>query len=187
VQTTLGEYEIASHRFPDNPQANRWRQSKSIPEGTISNAGVGAPSFWLKVKERIDAKTPGPVTKKFSYENYVLASDHTILKEFSKEVERYTKAGLFPDIQGKVYNFYWSEKVYEVGSLPNKGIWIDKLEKLNAAFGSELQGDVHLVIVNKSIDNPDEYANALHAYWQNKEKFGVNTLPKKQSCTGLGN
>ncbi|MDP2598829.1 MAG: hypothetical protein Q8P49_03305, partial [Candidatus Liptonbacteria bacterium] len=46
VRTTLGEYVIGAHRFPDNPQAHRWRKSEDIPYSVTQRAGVGAPPFW---------------------------------------------------------------------------------------------------------------------------------------------
>ena len=184
AQTTLGDFSIAEHRFPENPQANRWRNSERIPEGVINRAGVGAPSFWLGVKERTEAKDPGPVCVRKEYENYILASDQTILKRHSSDVAAYRTAGLLPAIQSDVHNFYLSDKAYFVGYKPQSAAeaerWQSSLRRINGALGTELQGDLHLVVVKhrQISQNADAYALALQAHWQDKQAFGRKTLSK---------
>lgn len=55
------------------------------------------------------------------------------------------------------------------------------------ALGEELQGDLHLVIVQNSfIDgNPDGYLLALKAYWQSP-KFGKDAISKNSIIVVLG-
>lgn len=181
ITTTLDSYTIASHRFPDNPQAHRWRKSVGVPDGVISHAGVGIPPFWAAAKARIDAGSPGPASARRTYVNYILASDHTILKQYSAEIDRFNKAGLLPRLNSGIHDFYLTNKVYFVGFRPNNAIvWQKELGHLNAALGTELQGDVHLVIVENSAisNNPDAYVLALKAYWQNTQVFGRDALSK---------
>ena len=189
VSTTLGDYTIAEHRFPENPDARRWRSGKQVPDYVIGKVGVGAPDFWLRAKERIESKKPGPVTKREAYVNYILASDRTILRQHSEEVQEYKSAKLLPDFQSGVYDFYYANKVYLVGyKTAYEAEWQKQLAYLNAAFGTDLQGDLHLVLVqNERISkNPDAYALTLKAYWQNQKKFGKNGLSKNATVVVIG-
>lgn len=189
VKTTLGDYAIAYGRLPDNPQANRWRSGVLIPQYVIDRAGVGAPPFWLAAKARIDSGKPGPVTKRAEYDNYILASDRTILKQYSSAIEEYKKANLLPPVQSAVYDFYCADKVQFVGFRPaDPKVWQAALSYLNAAFGSELRGDLHLIIVqNETINNnPDKYILALKAYWQNRAVFERNAISKNSAIVVMG-
>lgn len=189
VKTTIDDYTIAYNRFPDNPQANRWRQFVVIPDYVIQNAGVGAPPFWLAAKARVDAGNPGPVTKRSKYDNYILASDRTILKQYSSAVEEYKKSNLLPLVQSGIYNFYYADKVQFVGYQPvNSWEWQNALCYLNAAFGVELKGDLHLVIVQNEMinNNPDKYILALKAHWQNREVFKRDTISKNSVIVVVG-
>ena len=181
IETTLGLYTIASHRFPENPNQSRWRAGKNVSDSVIKRAGTGIPEFWQAAKNRIDAGKPGPVQKRMSYKNYLLASDQTILKQYSSSIERYRERSLLPAVAGTVYDFYQADKVHFVGYTPKDPmVWQQSLSYLVAALGNELQGDLQLVIVNDmEVDkNPDEYAFALKAYWQDPESFGRDTLSK---------
>ncbi|MFH0891703.1 MAG: hypothetical protein V1867_02890 [Candidatus Falkowbacteria bacterium] len=181
VRTTIGTYEIDRHRLPENPQAHRWRRFERIPDRVISNAGTGEHPFWTKAKERIAAGEPGPVTKKWEYNNYIYASEQKILQSFSADIEVYEKSGLFPVFQSHIYDFYHANKVYFVGlNPPNRKDWFDAMSYLNASFGKVLQGDMHLVIIrNDSIaSDPEKYALALKAYWQDIKRHGENALSK---------
>jgi len=184
VKTTLGDYTIDSNRFPENPQAHRWRKSKGIPESVINNAGTGEHSFWTGAKNRLKVRKPGPVTKRYEYENYIYASEHSILNQYSAEIERFEKMGLLPFFQHSIYNFYHADKVYFVGfNSAEKKEWLEAVSYFNAAFGHELQGGLHLVVVGGGkasliSSNPDAYQMALKAYWQNKKSFSRDTLSK---------
>jgi hypothetical protein len=59
---------------------------------------------------------------------------------------------------------------------------------LNAALGSELQGDLHLVILEDlaASINPDAYILALKAYWQDPEVWGDNCLSKNGIVVAIG-
>ena len=189
VNTTLGTYTIAEHRFPENPQTHRWRELHSIPSYVIDRAGVGEPPFWVAVKKRVDANDPGPVCKRSSYENYILASEHTILKQYSSEVEQFAGKNLLPKLQSSVYEFYSADKAYFVGYRPpDAKSWQSELRYLNAALGSEFQGDLHLVIVQNPVisQNPDVYAFALQAYWQNPKVFGRDAFSKNGIAVVVG-
>ncbi|MCK9344585.1 MAG: hypothetical protein M0P64_00485 [Candidatus Pacebacteria bacterium] len=189
VRTTLGGYTVAPHRFPDDPQSHRWRTSKSIPDSTISNAGVGIPKFWNEVWMRIASGTPNPATTRKEYKNYILANEGTILKQHSANIEHYLKQGLLPPVTASVVGLYGSNKVYFVGHRPgNATVWQSTLEHLNAAFGTELQGDLHVVIVQNDAVNADydTYVLALKAYWQDNKVFGRDAFGKNGVAVILG-
>lgn len=188
VNTTLGSYEIDTHRFPKNPQDHRWRESEDIPESVIENAGVGAPQFWIEVDNRIKDGKPGWMTKIYPYKNFIYASEKNILKQYSGEIQKYKTLGVLPSLSVGVRDFYYADKVYFVGfTTPDKNIWNERLGNLNSAVGSELQGDIHLVLVNSpKVTNPDEYVIALKSYWQNPIYFGKNSLPKNSIGVVLG-
>lgn len=180
VETTLGTYTIDKYRFPDNPQNYRWRKRVSIPNSVIEKAGTGEPLFWTEAKKRIQSGYPGPVTQRHDYKNYIYASDKSILTQYSDAVVRYEKSGLLPIFQKDIHNFYYADKVYFVGFAPRNFMeWYSAASYLNAATGSSLRGDIHLVIVNSSkIVNLDEYALSLRAFWQDKNHHGKDSLSK---------
>lgn len=189
VKTSLGDYMIADHRLPNNPNSNRWRSSHGVPESIISHAGIGIPAFWQQVKERVDFGRPGSVTKRMQYDNYILASERTILKQYSGDIERFLSDGLLPPVQSNVHTFYYADKAQFVGYSPaDTAAWQKAIGYLNAALGTELQGDLHVVIVQDARveQNPDAYILALKAYWQNTKVFGDNTLSKNAIVVVVG-
>lgn len=181
VNTTLGDFTIDTHRFPDNPQQHRWRESESIPSRIIDQAGTGKPQFWAEAEKRLNINEPGPVTVRKPYINYIYASEQTILREYSAEIEDFQKKGLLPDFQKNIHSFYYANKAYFIGVNPeDRSRWFETLSYFNAALGSRLEGDLHLVITNNKdiVANPDNYTLALKAYWQNTEIHGKDTLSK---------
>lgn len=185
VHTTIGDVTIASYVFPDNPEAHRWKgtwdYASRIPTGTIQNAGTGAPPFWVAALTRCAANRPGPVTLRNSYPNYILASERTLMKEHSSDIADYGSRKLLPPLARSVQAFYHADKVSFVGwQPPNRLVWNEALEHLNANFGRQLQGDLHLVVVKDDsvAKNPERYALALKAHWQDKTAFGHDALAK---------
>lgn len=202
VHTSLGDYNMGNLCFPDNPNANRFQATrfipsqfdeaeyfKPIPQNILNSVCIGTPPLWAAAKARVDSGHPGPVTQRNSYDNYILASDTTIFKQYSSQIEAYKKAGVLPDLRRDVRDFYQADKVYFVGFKPaDPAVWQKAHSYLNAALGTELQGDFHLVIVQNGYvsANPDAYAIALKAYWQNPEVFGKDALSKNVILVVLG-
>lgn len=193
VRTTLGDYDIAGHRFPEKPQANRWRAGHSIPSYTIERAGVGAPEFWKAVDARVRAGRPGSATMRASYDNYLLASDSTILTQYSGVVDKLLAGKMLPELERGVQDHYMAKKAYAAGTSlrTDVGAWSERAAYLNAALGSELQGDLHLVLVHdadirKAASTPDEYILALKAYWQNPKYFEKDALSKNAIVVVVG-
>jgi len=189
VDTTLDRYEISLHRFPSNPQAYRWRESVTIPDSVISSAQTGIPPFWQEVKNRLTKKEPGPVTKRYPYENYILASEKTILKQYSTDIAKFQAANILPPPQFSVYDFYRADKVYFVACpINNTREWQNALSYLNADLGTSQQADVHLVLIKSELasQNPDAYTLSLKAYWQNNKIFKRNAFSKNGICVVIG-
>ncbi len=181
IRTTLGDFTIAEHWLPEDPQNHRFRAWKAVPAGLPA----GVPLFWQLCKERLDRDQPGPVTTRSAYENYILASQYTILRKFSQDIETYKNSGLMPKINPNIHNTYYADRVYLVGvSVP--GNWQEALGYFNGALGLELEGDLHLVIVDANqVPNPDNYIGALTAYWQSAE-FGRDALSQNGLVVVIG-
>lgn len=193
VKTTLGEYVIGEHRFPESPENNRWKGTrdykKDIPDYVVARAGVGEPLFWKQAKERTDSGNPGPATKRRHYDNYILASDKTILNQYSSAVEDYRAKGLLPKLEIGVYDFYIADKAHFVGFKPaDAKEWQKKISYLNAGLGAEFQGDARFVIVKNEYasGNPDAYVFALKAYWQDTRFFGKDIISKNSVVFVVG-
>lgn len=183
VQTTLGDYTIASHWLPANPDRYRWRSGHSVPDHLPS----GTPAFWEQARQRIAAGDPGPVVKRMDYENYILASQKTILKQYSSSIEHYRKAKLLPDLShDPVHDPYYANKVFFQGVRP-PGNWQYAINQFDAALGMELQGDLYLVIVDANkVNDADDYTMALSAYWTSEEYFGKDALAKNGIIVVVG-
>lgn len=176
VKTTLGDFGI-ERTFPDNPV--EWRAG----EGMQSGVRRGTPPFWQAAHDRIAANNPGPVTIRHDYDNYILASQSSILKKYSEAVETY--ADDLPAPASRIRDFYYADKAYFVGMKPIEG-WNDAVMRFNAAFGSNLQGDLHLVLVDTGVTkNPDEFVGALNAHWTGRE-FKRDALSKNALVVVLG-
>lgn len=195
VQTTLSNHTIAEHRLPANPGSSRWEPYRrvSLPQYIIDKAGVGEPPFWKAVDDRVRAGRPGPVTARATYDNYILASDSTILAQYSGVVEKLLAEKMLPKLSSDIYSYYMANKAYSAGINLRADMksWSERVAYLDAALGPELQGDLHLVLVNdadlrKAGSTPDEYILALKAYWQNPKYFEKNALSKNAIVAVVG-
>ncbi len=159
---------------------------REIPRGT--------PPDWDEAKRRINAGDPRPVTDIFKYDNYILASGDELLKAVSGDVQKYLEKGILPDHTANILGnpIYGdsrtqAKKLSFVGmQVPNEAEWQEALMRFNAALGSKLRGDLHVVIVDsQAIDNPHAYAKALRAYWLS-ERFGKRALSKNGIILVIG-
>lgn len=183
IQTTLGDHTIAYHNLPTNPESWRWRAYKSVPDHYQS----GVPQRWQETKDRLDEGNPDAVVNRFDYENYILASHTTIMKKYSDAIAGYKSANLFPPLNAQVYDLYYMKRVYFIGvANVDDERWQDAMMRFNGALGTSLQGDLHLVVVDANkIQSPDNYHQALVAYWLSPE-FGKNALSKNGIVVILG-
>lgn len=174
IDTTLGQFTVAENRLPSHPEDHRWRFGKGIPNHIDS----GVPRLWSEARDRIASGNPGPVTERNKYDNYILASQSTILKKNSNAIERYRKAKLLPKPANTVRDLYQADKMYFVGKAQDEAEWQGAVSRFNAALGTEKQADLHLVAVTTNrIPNRDEYFQALMAYWQSPE-LGDDAISK---------
>ncbi|MBM4402535.1 MAG: hypothetical protein FJ044_04805 [Candidatus Cloacimonetes bacterium] len=185
IKTTLGDYFVAQLAPLDYEQQ---KKTWGLPWG-FGPKDYMTPQLWADCKARIDAGRPGPVTKRMKYDNFILASDRTILKQYSDMIDQYKEAGLLPPVASEVHDLYQANKVSFVGYSPSSAAeWQSQLMYLNAALGEELQGDLHLVVTqdNRISSNPDAYLLALKAHWQNPEVFGDSCLSKNGIIVVIG-
>lgn len=181
-------HTIASNIFAENPQAwEEWRGA-GLPD-----IAQGVPEEWQEAKDSIEAGDLPPATKVNKYTNYLLASQDSILAQYSDSIENYREEGLLPyhtaDLtDDPIYDGYKADKAVFAGmdQPENYDTWQQSLGRLNSYLGSELQGDLHVVVVPANqIDNPDDYANALLAYWQSRE-LGKQGLAKNAIMLIIG-
>lgn len=177
VRTTLGDFIIDDDVFTENPQVWRPFDMQGIP----GNVQRGPSQFWKDAEQRVNSGNPGPVTKVMQYENPLLASDLTTLKNYSAEIDQFMSLGLIPSPVNQVYDHYQVDEVEFVGFTPtNERDWQYWLHRLNAPFGDDLQGDMRVVIVNNEYAeaNPIAYAIALKFNWQDELMWGDNLASK---------
>lgn len=180
IKTTLDDIIVAENWLPENPTQHYWRKpggggwfedgGERIPGSLMSKSGT--PGAWLAAKKRIDSGNPGGVTRQHDYDNFLLASDSTILNEYSVKITEYRKRGLIPDPARKLDDAFGATKLYDLsGQLTDKRQWRTELNRLNGALGSVRRGDLHVVVVDaEKIANPTEYRIALMASWSDKQR-----------------
>lgn len=186
VRTTVGDYPLADRNLPTSPDNYRFRWGKGIPSRWLNDPdNVGVPQRWLSVKDRLSRNQPDPVTRRMDYDNYLLSSHSTLMKQYSGDIQQYKQQGLLPAINSRVSDLYYLNRVYFVGlSVP--GDWATYINRFNAALGSLKDGDLHLVIVDSNrVGNPDSYHLALTAYWLGKD-FGKDALAKNTILVIVG-
>ena len=181
VNTLQGQWTIDTGRLPstpEHPNPDHWRwsddeYSERVPTERYAN-DIGIPAFWQQLHDRIAGGDPGPVTIRNDYTNYILASRLTTFQRYadSGQLDAWKKAGLLPSLTHDIQFPYYLNRVYGAGvALQNPNLWQWEAQQFDAAAGDAklggLQADVDVVVVNANqIKNPDEYANALVAYWQ---------------------
>lgn len=180
---------LAGSIFARSPQ--EWRSGHGVPSGVPQ----GPPLKWLRDRAAIAAGNSPPITDTDKYPNYILASQNTILKAFSDDVEVYLARKLLPEhtaglLKNKTVYDYWSaDKMAFVGfTAKNAKLWQLRLMRFNAALGMTLQGDMHVLAVPVSViesGDSERYANALKAYWQGN-KLGKKALAKNTIMVVLG-
>lgn len=180
IDTTLGSYDIAT-TVPDELGFRGKRVPANIPRGV--------PAFWQACKDRLDANDPGPVTVRKEYDNYILASDQTILRQYSDQIASLKQQRLLPPVTNKLRGPYWADKLQFVGMAAPPGDWQLALGRLNAALGSEHQGDLHMVVLDTAgfarLLKPDAYITALKAHWTSRA-FGRKAISKNSIIVAIG-
>jgi hypothetical protein len=195
VTDSLGDsHVLGDHWWPTSPDTHRWTgRGYNDPAwgfgapGTPGDVPTGEPALWRAAKDRINDGHPGGVTKVAQYDNFIMASQTTILRQYSGAIDKYRADGLLPTPVKGVHDHYLADKTYFVGGVPgDAAAWQESLARFNGALGSEKQGDLHLILVTgQAITDPDEYASAIQGHWQSPE-LGDNALSKNGVVVILG-
>lgn len=178
INTTLGDFSAGAHLMTGEP----FRFGHDIPGGQVTTP----PQLWLDAQARIADGVPGGVTKVAQYKNYILASDYTLFKEYSDTIEHLVGDGLLGAPSAGVSSLYQASKVYAWGGVKIPGSYVSDVQNLNARFGSELHGDLHVVFVPASkVGDKTDYVNALKAYWTSPE-HGDDAIAKNTLTVVVG-
>lgn len=178
---------ISDHGFDAEPR--QWRGGSGIPGGVQR----GIPERWQASVDRLKASDAEPVTKINTYTNYILPTEGELYKQFSSSIDGYLAKKLLPkhtaNLDGEVLfdHEMQAQKFQVVGKVPdvNRRQWNDHLMRFNAALGIERQGDLHIIVLPAArVQNPDDYVNALVAYWQ--RALGRWGFPKNGIALVLG-
>lgn len=177
--TTVGTYMTGPEYRP---------HERSIPGGQVTEP----PAIWTAAKNRIDSGQPGAAFKQNSYRNLLHASESTILKQYSEDIEIYKGEGLLPAIGKDLHDIYRMDKAQfpEVSRITpdlQKELSKDAMQ-LSAGLGSELQGDLRVVFVDEldvRSGDAEKYGLTLMAYWQSKE-MGKFAVPKNAVVVIVG-
>lgn len=190
---SIGEkYVIASNIFAANPGI--YRGAYSEYRQPPSNVARGIPEEWVRVQNMLIHGDYPPSTVVKKYENYLVASSDSLLKAYSDRIDHYREKGLLADHtrnikENPLHYGYRADKAVFVKMDPGADMyreWQDAVGRLNSQLGTELQGDLHMLAVPaKEIDSPDEYTNALLAYWQSRE-YGKEALAKNAIILVVG-
>lgn len=174
VNSTLGSFTIASNLMT----GEQFRWGHPIPGGQITEP----PLLWSQAKQRIDSGNPGAVSKVNSYKNFILASERTLFKRYSDIIEELKEDNLLPAPASGITSHYVADKLHVVGNLNgvDENALRHDLQQLNGAVGTELRGDLHVVLVeaSKIPTSPENYGNALLAHWQDTDAFGKDAIAK---------
>lgn len=167
IGTTLGDYSAGT--FMTGPQ---YRGDRAIPGGQVTEP----PAVWSAAKNRVDSGQPGGVFKQSAYKNYILASETSILKRYSADIDRYKADGLLEPIEKSLHDIYQMQKVQFLGNPAISEAQRGELSKdamyLSAALGTEAQGDLRMVFVDANKvkrAEAEKYGLTLMAYWQSAE------------------
>lgn len=184
VNTTLKDYRIGDQFVKDR---TAWRSGEGVP----ADLPNGPPQQWLIAKASIDNHRNDGVTEVKPYKNLLLASDRTILDQYSADIANYQKSKLLPphtvNYSDSIYNQYMADKFTAIDLKTDTKAWNESLLRLNGYFGMQLQGDVHMVAIDASkVNNPDNYSQALFAYWKSPQSFGKYAFPKNGIGIAIG-
>jgi hypothetical protein len=180
-----GPNVVASGVLPTNPNQHIWRGSDDHPGSVSSSLPSGVPAEWQAAKDRFDAGKPGPVTGIHTYDNYVVAARKNVVGEFADDAAKLRQQNLLPSLSSSTTGD-WADKVYQVGTQLDEQQLQDAVMRFNAKFGTERQGDLHLVIVDADkVGDPDRYLGALQSDWGSAER-GKKVVAKNALIVVLG-
>lgn len=177
VDTTLNRISYGDNLMT----GDQFRRGHNIPGGQ-----KGAPEEWRVADSRIKAGNAQGITEVHNYKNFILASNDEIFKKNPGLVEQLKTDNLLPDIAvDTIYGF--AHKFHAVGVDAPSSFGVD-VANLNGAMAlDEKFGDLRVVAIDSDrAGSPDDYTNALSAYWSSTEYFGKNALPKNAVVVVMG-
>lgn len=179
VVTTLGNITVEDSLMTGEP----FRARKSIPGGRVTSP----PALWVAAQKRIASGNPSGVTTRNTYKNFILSSDETLFASYSGNIDKLVSENMLPIPADKVFNIYKANKAYSVGDTKlDMDSMNTQLDLLNAAFGSELRGDMHVVFADASkAGEGNDYTNSLRAFW-NSEAVGKSAIAKNTLTLVVG-
>jgi hypothetical protein len=187
VTTTFDTHVIGASHLPADPEANRWTGYGYSRKAAPSKLPRGVPPLWQDARDRMIAGRPGPASVMKSYDNYLLASGHTILLATSDAVDGYVADGLLPRVPDRMSSPYTATKLQTVGAAARHHAALeDAVGRTSATLGVLRQGDLHVVVVDDAeVDDADRYAQAMRAYWLSPE-MGRHAVAKNAIVVVLG-
>ena len=184
IETTFGTTTVGTYMTGPEYRPHE----RAIPGGQVTEP----PAVWTAAKNRIDSGEPGAAFKQNSYRNLLHASESTILKQYSEDIEAYKAENLLPAIGKDLHSIYQMDKaqfpeVTRITTELQKELSKDAMQ-LSAGLGSELQGDLRVVFVDEldvRSGDAEKYGLTLMAYWQSKE-MGKFAVPKNAVVVIVG-
>jgi len=179
IETSVGDHVVAK----DVMTGEQFRSGHSIPGGQVTEP----PAEWLSAQDRIAAGAPLGVTSRHDYDNFVLATDADSYSSNEELILTYLNNNQLPQ-PAKAEGLYGVSKVYDpMHVLTNAELqgYTSDVTQLNGNFGSELQGDLHVVFIDSGV-NPSDYASALRAYWLSPDMLGRDTAAKNTFVAVVG-
>ncbi len=196
IDSSMGGAGDMSYTFPDvtldETPAVYPGSSRTIPEDILR----GDPADWTEATARRAAGDPRAVTKMVAYDNYILASGDEVLRAYSADIDTFLAGDLLPDHTANILDNpitgpsrSQADKVSFVGVMvDDPAAWQRSVMRFNAALGMQLQGDLHVVLIDHRLvpaTRSVPYTQALKAYWQS-ETYGKRALAKNGIILVLG-
>jgi hypothetical protein len=190
---------IADHRFAANPVhwsewgGVDWTDSWGTP--SFGDVPRGAPAVMAQWRRDIAAGNAPSITVQDTYDNYILASEGTILRAYSGDINKLLRLHLLPDhtanMTNPIYGYLNAAKMQFV-CMPkpvNAAAWESALMHFNSALGTHLQGDMHVLAIRSSClskagVSTEDALNAVQAYWLNE--LGKDAIAKNGIILLLG-
>lgn len=177
VTTTLDDVSYGDRLMTGEP----YRWGKRIPGGQVP-----VPADWVAAKDRIAAGKPQGITEVHKYKNFILASNDEMFKKNPELIADLMRDNLLPDIAVDTQRGF-ANKFRAVEVNAGDSFSID-VANLNGAMAMDKKfGDLHVVAIDSDrAGSPDDYTNALSAYWSSTDYFGKNALPKNAVVVVMG-
>lgn len=177
VTTTLDDVSYGDRLMTGEP----YRWGKRIPGGQAQ-----VPVEWISAKDRINAGKPHGITEVHKYKNFILASNDEIFKKNPELIEDLMRDNLLPGLASTT-QMGFTNKFHAVEVNAPDSFSVD-VANLNGAMAMDKKfGDLRVVAIDSDrAGSPDDYTNALSAYWSSVEHFGKNALPKNAVVVVMG-